>query len=130
LEQDRHRGHGSVVKITSKLSVDRLDVETSLPSTWAVPRDRSATLVNLTGHEIPSKRNGEEYTIDGFIRAEVRIHSKCSSSSSIARKILIPTTNIRTKTHGEAPQAIPRAMSMYTALVRTTPSLSVAVAFN
>jgi hypothetical protein len=70
-EQDRY--HGSVVKITSRLSVDQLDVVTSLPSTWAVPRDKSATLVDLSGHEIPSKRNGEEYTIDGFIRAEVCI---------------------------------------------------------
>jgi hypothetical protein len=63
----------SAVKITSRLSVDRLDVVTSLPSTWAVPRDRSATLVDLSGREIPSKRNGEDYTIDGFIRAEVLI---------------------------------------------------------
>ena len=55
-EQDRHYGtYSSVVKITSKLSVDRLDVVTSLPSTWAVPRDRSATLVDLTGLEIPNK---------------------------------------------------------------------------
>jgi hypothetical protein len=68
-EKNRH----SVVKITSRLSVDRLDVITSLPSTWAVPRDRSATLVDLSGCEIPSRRSGEEYTIDGFIRAEVCI---------------------------------------------------------
>ena len=52
-EQDRH--YSSVIKITSKLSVDCLDVVTSLPSTWAVPRDRSATLVDLTGLEIQNK---------------------------------------------------------------------------
>jgi hypothetical protein len=63
------------IKITARLSVERLDIVTSLPSTWAVPRDKSATLVDLSGHEIPSKRNGEEYTIDGFIRAEVRIQN-------------------------------------------------------
>ena len=71
--KDHDRCHGSVVKITSRLSVDHLDVVTSLPSTWAVPRDRSATLVDLSEYRIPSKRNGEEYTIDGFIRAEVCI---------------------------------------------------------
>jgi hypothetical protein len=70
-EQDRY--HSSVVKITSRLSVDHLDVVTSLPSTWAVPRDKSAALVDLSGHEILSKQNGEEYNIDGFIRAEVCI---------------------------------------------------------
>ena len=68
----KSRSDGTV-KITSRLSVERLDVITLLPSTWAVPRDRSATLVDLSGHEIPSRRNGEEYTIDGFIRAEVCI---------------------------------------------------------
>ena len=67
------KGKGGAVKITSKLSVDSLDIVASLPSTWAVPRDRSATLVDLSGCEFPRKRNGEEYTIDGFIRAEVRI---------------------------------------------------------
>ena len=69
-EQDRRS-----IKISSRLYVDCLDVVTSLPSTWAVPGDRSATLVDLSGHEIPSKRNGKEYTIDGFIRAEVRIRN-------------------------------------------------------
>ena len=79
--QSRNTGKGkeqnrpSIVKITSRLSVDRLDVITSLPSTWAVPRDRSATLVDLCGHEILSKKNGDGYTIDGFIRAEVRIQN-------------------------------------------------------
>jgi hypothetical protein len=70
------KGHsGGAIKVTSRLSVERLEILTSLPSTWAVPRDRSATLVDLSGREIPSKRNGEEYTIDGFIRAEVRIQN-------------------------------------------------------
>jgi hypothetical protein len=50
-------------------------------------------------------------------------------SSFIACKILIPTT-IRIRTHGEAPQAIQRVMLTYTALMRTIPTLSVAVAFN
>ena len=46
--KEQVRYHGSVVKITSRLSVDGLEVVISLPSTWAVPRDRSATLVDLS----------------------------------------------------------------------------------
>jgi hypothetical protein len=37
---------------------------------------------------------------------------------------------IRTKIHGEAPQVIQQAMSMFIALIRTISALSAAVAFN
>jgi hypothetical protein len=118
------KGLGGAVKITSRLSVDSLDVVESLPSTWAVPRDRSATLVDLSGYNIPSKRNGEKYTIDGFIRAEVHIQF---FFSFMACDVHLP---IRIKTHGEVPQVTQRAMLMCIALMRTIPTPSVAVVFN
>ena len=52
---DKSKIGESAVKITSRLSVDDLEIVTSLSSTWAVPRDRSATLVDLSGQEILSK---------------------------------------------------------------------------
>ena len=49
-------------------------------------------------------------------------------SLSIVFKINMPT--IRTKIHGEARQVMRQAMSMFIALMRTIPALSIAVAFN
>ena len=63
-------------KLTSKLIVDAISTITSLPSTWTVPRDNSATIVDLSALErLPQKPNGDEYTIDAFIRAEVHLIS-------------------------------------------------------
>lgn len=74
-------------KLTSRVFVDHLLTVTSLPSTWAVPHDNSATLVDLSAIDtFPRRQNGQEYSIDGYVRAEVRIwHSlvinKCPHSS-------------------------------------------------
>jgi hypothetical protein len=60
------------IKLTSKLTVDSISTTTSLPSTWTVPRDNSATLVDLSALDsLPRKRNGDGYSIDALIRAEV-----------------------------------------------------------
>ena len=65
------------MKLTSKLTVDTITTITSLPSTWAVPRDNSATMVDLSALDrLPRKTNGDEYTIDAFIRAEVCLNSE------------------------------------------------------
>jgi hypothetical protein len=67
----RHGGSGRI-KLTSKLTVDSISTTTTLPSTWTVPRDNSATLIDLSALDsLPRKTNGDEYTIDGLIRAEV-----------------------------------------------------------
>jgi hypothetical protein len=64
------------IKLTSKLSVNSISTTTSLPSTWTVPRDNSATLVDLSAlYSLPQKPNGDEYSIDALIRAEVPVHS-------------------------------------------------------
>jgi hypothetical protein len=64
--------HGGRIKLTSKLTVDSISTTTTLPSTWTVPRDNSATLVDLSALDsLPRKTNGDEYTIDSLIRAEV-----------------------------------------------------------
>lgn len=62
-----------LIKLTSKLTVNSISTITSLPSTWTVPRDNSATLVDLSALDsLPRKQNGDEYSIDALIRAEVR----------------------------------------------------------
>ncbi|EDR02648.1 uncharacterized protein LACBIDRAFT_332144 [Laccaria bicolor S238N-H82] len=59
------------VKLTSKLTVNSISTITSLPSTWTVPRNNSATLVDLSALDsLPRKPNGDEYSIDALIRAE------------------------------------------------------------
>ena len=67
------------MKLMSKPTVDTISTITSLPSTWAVPRDNSATMVDLSALDrLPQKTNGDEYTIDTFIQAEVYLNSESS----------------------------------------------------
>lgn len=73
------------IKLTSKLIVDSLSTITSLPSTWTVPRDNSATLLDLSAMDnLPDKPNGGRYTIDALIRAEV-----CLSSGPHPRQLTL-----------------------------------------
>ena len=73
---DTLRKPSGPIKLTSKLTVDSISTTTSLPSTWAVPRINSATLVDLSALDsLPRKPNGDEYSIDALIRAEVCLNA-------------------------------------------------------
>ena len=64
------------IKLTTKLTVDYMLTITSLPSTWTVPRDNSATLLDLSAWKsLPRKSNGDEYSINALIRAEVCLNT-------------------------------------------------------
>jgi len=70
------------IKLTSKLTVDSMSTITSLPSTWTVPRDNSATLVDLSAWDsFPQRPNGDRYSIDALIRAEVCLNSGLRSDN-------------------------------------------------
>lgn len=72
----------SPIKLTSKLTVDSISTITSLPSTWTVPRDNSVTLVDLSAWDsFPRRRNGDKYSIDALIRAEVCLNSGIHSDN-------------------------------------------------
>ena len=73
---DTLRKPSGPIKLTSKLTVDSISTTTSLPSTWTVPRINSATLVDLSALDsLPRKPNGDEYSIDALIRAEVCLNA-------------------------------------------------------
>ncbi|KAH6887796.1 hypothetical protein BKA70DRAFT_70388 [Coprinopsis sp. MPI-PUGE-AT-0042] len=63
---------GTPQKITSKLVVDEVEVVTTLPETWTVPRTKRAYLVNLDDLEMPKARKGEPegMTMARYIRSQ------------------------------------------------------------
>ena len=72
----------SPIKLMSKLTVDSISTITSLPLTWTVPRDNSVTLVDLSAWDsFPRRRNGDKYSIDALIRAEVCLNSGIHSDN-------------------------------------------------
>jgi hypothetical protein len=67
------RAAGSV-RLTKKVHVNSLTTINTVPTTWAVPRQNEATLLDLSHvKEFPCRTSGETYTIDGWIRAEVHL---------------------------------------------------------
>ena len=55
---------------------------TSLPLTWAVPHNNSATLVDLSAWDsFPWRPNGEKYSIDALIWVEVHLNSYLCSDN-------------------------------------------------
>jgi len=62
------------VRLTKKVHVNSLTTINTVPTTWAVPRQDEATLLDLSHFkEFPCRASGETYTIDGWIRAEVHL---------------------------------------------------------
>jgi hypothetical protein len=103
------------IKLTTKLTVDYMLTITSLPSTWTVPQDNSATLLDLSAWEsLPRKSNGDEYSIDALIRAEVCVNS---SPHCKINPFLLP----RIKTPGEVQLVALLGRFMSLDLMRMTP---------
>ncbi|KAF8219461.1 hypothetical protein L208DRAFT_1383005 [Tricholoma matsutake] len=70
----KHKGKARAkesIVITAKLKVDKIELIMSVPSTWTVPRESVAYLVDVTdmGDE-PTKCSGETLSLDAYIRAE------------------------------------------------------------
>jgi hypothetical protein len=60
------------VTITNKLKVDKIECLTAVPSTWTVPREKTAYLVDLMEmDEAPTKSSGNILSLNAYICAEV-----------------------------------------------------------
>lgn len=60
-------------RLTKKLAVERLEPVQTIPSTWPVPRDNAAYLVDFAKVSLPKTNKGAQMTMDAFIRHEVHL---------------------------------------------------------
>jgi hypothetical protein len=67
----KHKKAEDTVKITKKVSVDEIEILDTVLTTWTVPRTSTAYLVDFSTMPVPERRNGDEYTLDAFVRSEI-----------------------------------------------------------